>query len=94
VVARTGELRDRDNLSITKIQEQLKSESNLVISIQEVALLCEVLLALVTTVARHDAARIEPLRLWGGIVLAIDGGPPEKSHETLYILRDVRSGRV
>jgi hypothetical protein len=94
VVAHIGELRYRDNLSITKIRDQLKSESNLVISIKEVALLCEVFLALVTTVARHDSALIEQLRLWGGIVLAIDGVQPEKSHETLYILRDVRSGRV
>ena len=30
----------------------------------------------------------------GGIILAIDGVQPEKSHETLYILREVRSGRV
>jgi hypothetical protein len=29
-----------------------------------------------------------------GIVLAIDGVQPAKSHETLYMLRDVRSGRV
>jgi hypothetical protein len=94
VVARIGELRYRDNLSITKIQDQLKIESHLVISIKEVALLCEVFLALVTTVARHDSALIEQLRLWGGIVLAIDGVQPEKSHETLYILRDVLSGRV
>jgi hypothetical protein len=31
--------------------------------------------------------------MFGGIVLAIDGVQPEKSHETLYILRDVWSGR-
>lgn len=27
-------------------------------------------------------------------MLAIDGVQPEKSHETLYMLRDVPSGRV
>jgi len=94
VVARIGERRYRDNMSITKIRDQLKSESNLSISVKEVALLCEVFLALVTTVARQEPALIEPLRLLGGIVLAIDGVQPEKSHETLDILRDVRSGRV
>jgi hypothetical protein len=94
VVARIGELRYRDNLSITKIRGQLQTDSNLSISIKEGALLCEVFLALVTTVASQDHALIEQLRLLGGIVLAIDGVQPEKGHETLYILRDVRSGRV
>jgi hypothetical protein len=94
VVARIGELRYRDHLSITKIQAHLKTESQLVISLKEVALLCEVFLALVTTVACHDQALIEQLRMAGGIILAIDGVQPEKSYETLYILRDVCSGRV
>ena len=55
VVARIGELRSRDNLSITKIRERLKSgiESR-DIPVKEVALLCEVFLALVTTVARQE----------------------------------------
>ena len=44
--------------------------------------------------ARHDSALIEQLRLWGGMVLASDGVHPAKSHETLDMLRDVRSGRV
>ncbi len=94
VVARLGELRYRHNLSITKIQAQLQAESQLSISLKEVAWLCEVLLALVTTVAHQDEELIRQLRTLDGIVLAIDGVQPEKSHETLYILRDVRSGRV
>ena len=94
VVARIGELRYRDNLSITKLRGQLESESNLSISLKEVALLCEVFLALVTTVARQDQALIEQLSTVGSIVLSIDGVQPEKSYATLYILRDVCSGRV
>jgi hypothetical protein len=94
VVARIGELRYRNNLSIIKIREQLQTESHLSISLKEVALLCEVFLALVTTVARQDEELIAQLKALDGIVLAIDGVQPEKSHETLYILRDVRSGRV
>ncbi len=94
VVARIGELRYRNNLSIIKIREQLQTESHLSISRKEVALLCEVFLALVTTVARQDEELIAQLKALDGIVLAIDGVQPEKSHETLYILRDVRSGRV
>jgi hypothetical protein len=94
VVARIGELRYRHNLSITKIQAQLQAESQLSISLKEVALLCEVFLALVTTVAHQDEELIRQLRTLDGIVLAMDGVQPEKSHETLSILRDVRSGRV
>jgi hypothetical protein len=94
VVARIGERRYRDHMSITKMRDQLKSDSNLAISVKEVAWRCEVFLALVTTVARQEPALIEPVRLWGGIVLAIDGVQPENSHATLDMLRDVRSGRV
>jgi hypothetical protein len=94
VVARIGELRYRENASITKIRAQLQTESQLEISLKEVAILCEVFLALVTMVARQDQALIEQLRTAGGIILASDGVQPEKSHETLYILRDVCSGRV
>lgn len=94
VVARIGELRYRDNLSITKIRDQLQTEAHLSICSKEVALLCEVFLALVATVARQDQGLIEQLKTVGSIVLAIDGVQPEKSHETLYLLRDVCSGRV
>lgn len=94
VVVRIGELRYHHNLSITRISSQLQAESPLSICIKEVALLCEVLLALVTTVAHPDQGLIAQLRKVGSIVLAIDGVQPEKSHETLYILRDVCSGRV
>jgi len=88
VVARIGELRYRANLSILKIEAQLRAESksNLQISIKEVELLCEVYLALVTTVASQDQMLMEELRKSGGIVLSIDGIQPEKSNETLYIL--------
>jgi hypothetical protein len=94
VVVRLGELRYRHNLAITRIQAQLQAESPLSISLKEVALLGEVFLAWGTTVAHHDEELIRQLRTLDGIVLAIDGMQPEKSHETLYILRDVRSGRV
>lgn len=62
VVARLGELRYRDNWSISKIREQLQTEAQLSISLKEVALLCEVFLALVTTVAQHDKDLIAQLQ--------------------------------
>jgi len=77
-----------------KMREQLQTESHLAISRKEVALLCEVFLALVTTVARQDEELIAQLKALDGIVLAIAGVQPENSHETLDIVRDVRSGRV
>jgi hypothetical protein len=94
VVARIGELRYRHHWSITKIQAQLQAESPLSIALTEVALLGEVCLAWVTTVAHQDEELIGPLRTLDGIVLAMDGVQPEKSHEPLDIWRDVRSGRV
>jgi hypothetical protein len=94
VVARMGEWRYRNNWSIIKIRDPLQTESHLSRSLNEVAWLCEVFLALVTTVARQDEELIAPLKALGGIVLAMEGVQPEKRHETLDILRDVRSGRV
>ena len=94
VVARIGAWRYRHNWSITKIRDQLQTASHLCILLKEVALRCEVFLALVTTVAHHDEERIGQLRTLAGTVLAIDGVQPEKSHETLDIWRDVCSGRV
>lgn len=94
VVARIGERRYRDNWSVSKIRAQLQTDSHLSISLKEVALLCEVCLALVTPVARQEQGLVEPLRTVGSIVLAIDGVQPEKSHATLDILRAVCSGRV
>jgi hypothetical protein len=79
---------------MTQIRDQLQTESQRSSSLQAVALLCEVLLALVTTVAHQAEALSEPLRTVDGLRLAMDGVQPETSHETLDSLRDVRSGRV
>jgi hypothetical protein len=57
-VARIGEWRYRDHVSITKIRDQLQTASDLSSSLQAGALLCEVLLALVTTVVQHAHERI------------------------------------
>ena len=59
VVARRGERRYRDNLSITKLRGQRESESTRALSLTEVAWLGAVGLALVTTGARQDQALIE-----------------------------------
>lgn len=64
------------------------------ISEREVDYLGEAFLALATTSIRKDTQAQEELRQQGGIVLSIDGVQPEKGNETLYLVRDVLSGRV
>ena len=90
--AHIGQLRYRQNQTIEAIQHQLAEQ--LSICVKEVALLCEVFLALVTTIAQQDSDLIAQLKQSGGIALSIDGIQPEKGNETLYQLREVRLGRV
>ena len=78
VIAHIGQLRYRQNQTIEAIQHQLAEQ--LSICVKEVALLCEVFLALVTTVAQQDSDLIEQLKQLGGIVLSIDGIQPEKGN--------------
>jgi hypothetical protein len=92
VVVRIGQLRYSENQSLTQIHQTLQGQIG--ISLKEVALLCEVFLALVNTVVQEDVELVEQLRHNGGIILAIDGIQPEKGNETLYLLRDLISGRV
>jgi hypothetical protein len=73
---------------------KLVAQGQIGISLKEVALLCEVFLALVNTVVQEDVELVEQLRHNGGIILAIDGIQPEKGNEALYLLRDLISGRV
>jgi hypothetical protein len=90
VVARIGELRYREHQTLRQIQQELPCS----ISLKEVELLSEVFLALVNTHARDDEKLLEELRVQGSIILALDGVQPEKGNETLYLLRDLVSGRV
>jgi len=93
VVARIGELRYRQQHTLPQIAARLRGGS-VSISIKEVQLLSEVFLALVETSIKDDPQIVEQLSEQGGIILAIDGVQPEKGNETLWLLRDVRSGRV
>lgn len=93
VVARIGELRYREQQTIEKIATAL-GRQGVGISLKEVQLLSEVFLALVETVVKNDPQVVEQLRGQGGIVLAADGVQPEKGNETLWLFRDLLSGRV
>ena len=64
------------------------------ICLKEVALLAEVYLALVTTVATKDKAIMAELAQLKGLVLSIDGVQPEKGNETLYLIREIQTGLV
>ena len=92
VIVYIGQLRYRENKKIEAIHNQLTKKIS--ISLKEVALLCEVFLALVTTAAHEDPKLIAELQELGGIILAIDGIQPEKGNETVYLLREIRLGRV
>jgi hypothetical protein len=93
VVARVGELRYRERQTIEKIATAL-GQQGVSISHKEIQLLSEVFLALVETVVKNDPQVVEQLRAQGGILLAADGVQPEKGNETLWLFRDVLSGRV
>jgi hypothetical protein len=42
----------------------------------------------------HDTAWHEQVRANGGLIISIDGIQPDKGNETVYLVRDVLSGRV
>lgn len=93
VVALIGELRYQSTRSIPEIHARLL-EAGVSICDKQVVLLSEVYLALVTTAAAADPAALDELRARGGILLSIDGVQPEKGNETLYLLRELQTGRV
>jgi hypothetical protein len=92
VVARIGQMRFYELQSLPEIHQHLQAQ--LPITLKTVALLSEVFLALVHTVVQRDPQLLSQLQQLGGIVLAIDGVQPEKGNDTLYLLREVRLGRV
>ena len=65
VVARRGARRSRDHRAITTIRDPLQSASTCSISVNAVAWLGEVLLALVTPVARRESSAQRAVATWG-----------------------------
>ncbi len=66
------------------------------ISRREILFLFEAYTALLRagTEVSHDEAWKEHVRKNKGIVLSIDGIQPDKGNETIYLLRDVLTGRI
>jgi hypothetical protein len=52
------------------------------------------LLALIKANRQQDTAFLEKLRGNGGVVFAIDGVQPEKGSETLWIFKDLQTGKM
>jgi len=94
VIAKLGHLRFNEHKTIRQIRQTLKKQFKLQISRSEVNLLCQVYLALIKANRQQDTAFLEKLRSNGGVVLSIDGVQPEKGNETLWILRDVQTGKT
>jgi hypothetical protein len=93
VVAHVGQLRYGQQKTITEIARQL-GQQGVSISVKEVQLLSEVYLALIEASVADDEQVLAELEKQGGVVLSIDGVQPEKGNETLWLVRDVLSGRV
>jgi hypothetical protein len=93
IIALVGGLRYREQRSVPQIHRALR-ERGVDIAERSVTVLLhryEELVAL----RLADATRLrERLAEQGGVLLAIDGLPPDVGHEVLWVLRDVRSGEV
>jgi hypothetical protein len=94
VIAKVGHLRFQEHQTIRQIRRTLKKNFKLQISRSEVDLLCQVYLALIKATRQQDKEFIEKLQSNGGVILSIDGLQPEKGNETLWIIRDVKTGEV
>ena len=81
--------------SITCLTEHLAPLEQ-TISRREILFLFEAYTALLRagTEVSHDEAWKEQVQKNKGIVLSIDGIQPDKGNETIYLVRDVLTGRI
>lgn len=93
VIAYIGELRYQQQRTLNQMHATLQA-AQVKLSLKEIQLLSEVFLALVETVIADDPHTVAALQAQGGISLSAEGIQPEKGNETLWLLRDVTSGRV
>ena len=94
VIAKVGHLRFKEHQTIRNIKQTLKSRFKLQISRSEVDLLYQAYLALIAANRKQDASFLKQIQANGGIILAIDGVQPEKGNETLWILKDTKTGQT
>jgi hypothetical protein len=99
IVLEVGHLRLREHQTVDEIHHSLSQHLALLdqtISRREILFLFEAYAALLRagTEVIHDEAWKEQVRQNKGIVLSIDGIQPDKGNETIYLLRDVLTGRI
>src|SRR5205807_2635595 len=99
VVLEVGHLRLREHQTVDEIHRSLSEQLaplGQTISRREILFLFEVYTALLRagTEVIHDEAWKEQVRTNKGIVLSIDGFQPDNGNETIYLMRDVLTGRI
>src|SRR5438876_2926294 len=99
IVLVVGHLRLREHKTVDEIHQALSQQLaplEQTISRREILFLFEAYTALLRagTEVYHDEAWKEQVRKNTGIVLSIDGIQPDKGNETIYLIRDVLTGRI
>src|SRR5712691_11874369 len=99
IVLFVGHRRLREHQTVDEIHQSLSEQLaplDQTISRREILFLFEAYTALLRaeTEVTHDEGWKEQVRTNKGIVLSIDGIQPDKGNETIYLLRDVLTGRI
>jgi hypothetical protein len=99
LVLLVGHLRLSEHKTVDEIHQSLSQQLaplQQTISRREILFLFEAYSAVLRagTEVAHDEAWKEQVRTNKGIVLSIDGIQPDKGNETIYLLRDVLTGRI
>lgn len=99
IVLEVGQLRLKEHKTVDEIHQILSGQLallNQTISRREILFLFEAYSAVLRagTEVIHDEAWKEQVRVNKGIILSIDGIQPDKGNETIYLLRDVLTGRI
>lgn len=99
VVLEVGHLRLREHKTVDEIHRNLSEQLaplGQTISRREILFLFEAYTALLRagTEVIHDEAWKEQVRKNKGIVLSLDGIQPDHGNETIYLMRDVLTGRI
>lgn len=99
IVLLVGRLRLKEHKTVDEIHQHLLQQLaalNQTISRREILFLFEAYTALLRagTEVSHDEAWKEQVRTNKGILLSIDGIQPDAGNETIYLIRDVFTGRI
>ncbi len=99
IVLLVGQLRLREHKTVDEIHQALCAQLAALeqtISRREILFLFEAYTALLRagTEVQHDEVWKEQVRANKGILVSIDGIQPDKGNETIYLIRDVFTGRI